>query len=73
MEFLSAWLGRRIVLGSGRPVRGLVALWANHSRISSRSYVCPSAVTTGSRRMLRVRGQRNESGASSSGASSWSL
>jgi hypothetical protein len=49
MALRSTMLGVRFVLGSSAAVNGLVLLpSANHLSISDRSYVCPSAVMTGS-------------------------
>jgi len=49
MAWRSAILGKTFVLGSSSPLNGLVLFpSANHFSISVRSYVCPSAVKTGS-------------------------
>jgi hypothetical protein len=58
----SAILGKRFVLGSASPINGLVLFpSANHFSISVRSYVCPSAVNTGSRITSIVNGHWKES------------
>ena len=62
MAWRSAMLGVTCVLGSSAPVSGLVLFpSANQLSISARSYVCPSAVITGSRITSIVNGQWKES------------
>ena len=62
MTVRSARLGKRFVLGSSSPVIGLVLFpSANHFSISARSYVCPSAVNTGSLITSIVNGHWKES------------
>jgi hypothetical protein len=62
MAWRSAILGKRFVLGSSSPVNGLVLfLSVNHFSISVRSYVCPSAVKTGSLITSIVNGHWKES------------
>jgi hypothetical protein len=61
-----AKLGMRALLGMDFPVIGLVSWSRNHSSMTCRSKVCPSAVNTGSRMTSKESGHVRNSGASSS-------
>ena len=62
MAFLSAILGVSVLLAKRKLVRGLVRCVRSHVSISRRSYVCPSAVSTGLSITSSESGQTNASG-----------
>ena len=56
----TAWLAVRNVCSSGSPVIGLVLWRDSQSSMALRSYVCPSAVTTGSTMTAQARTQARD-------------